>query len=209
MATDVNDPEIAEKRPELRQKILDSATQMFLAQPFEKVRVDDIVGDAGVAKGLAFYYFKSKRGIYAAVVESLLMQLVERSRPDPSLPPREREIAAVGNFVEWAASIDGIEHILTNWTALDATTSQVFRDTATRLISQTVAAMTDMPGGPGRSDSIPPELLNRTIHGWLAMARIIVADWRSDPDLTPDQMRDLLVATLDGVVDGARRVAGR
>jgi AcrR family transcriptional regulator len=196
-------------RPELRAAILESATRMFLQQPFDAVRIDDIANDAGVAKGLAFYYFENKRGIYAAVVESLLMQLVERSRPDTSLPPREREIAAVGAFVDWAAGTPGIEHILTNWAAVGSRTDALFRAAAEAITAQTIAAMADMPGGPGRADELPEPLLGRTIWGWLAFARVVTADWLRNPDIERDQLCDLLVAALDGVVIGARAVAQR
>lgn len=197
-------------RPELRAALLESATRIFLERPFEEVRVDDIVADAGVAKGLAFYYFGSKRGIYAAVIESLLADLVERVRPDISLPPREREIAAVGSFVEWAVEVNGVERILTRWSAGDQEIDAHFRQALELVISQMVEAMGDMPGGPGREDELPRALLTRAIWGWLAFARIVTADWLRERDMPQEDLRDLLVGALDGVVTATREVsAGR
>lgn len=180
---------------------------MFLERPYEQVRVDDIVADAGVAKGLAFYYFESKRGLYVAVVQSLLGQLVARTMPDPELSPRQREIAAVESFVEWAAEVDGVELILSTWSGGDAQIDAIFRQAADQIISQTVAGMSDMPGGPGTEDELPAALLSRSIWGWLAFARIVTADWLRKRDIEPEQLRDLLVGALDGVVAAARSVA--
>ncbi len=195
------------QRPELREALLASATRMFLERPYEQVRVDDIVADAGVAKGLAFYYFESKRGLYVAVVQSLLGQLVARTMPDPELSPRQREIAAVESFVEWAAEVDGVELILSTWSGGDAQIDAIFRQAADQIISQTVAGMSDMPGGPGTEDELPAALLSRSIWGWLAFARIVTADWLRKRDIEPEQLRDLLVGALDGVVAAARSVA--
>jgi AcrR family transcriptional regulator len=199
----------SDRRPELREALLASATRMFLERPYGEVRVDDVVADAGVAKGLAFYYFGSKRGLYAAVVQSLMAQLVARTMPDPALPPRQREVAAVESFVEWAAETKGVENILSTWSAGDAEVDAVFRETADRIIEQVVAGMSDMPGGPGTKDELPRALLSRSIWGWLAFARIVTADWLRKRDMEPELLRDLLVGALDGVVATARAVGAR
>jgi AcrR family transcriptional regulator len=202
MAKDAN----GEKRPELREAVFQSATRMFLDRPYEEVRIDDIAADAGVAKGLAFYYFKNKRGLYVAVVRALLIEMAMRSIPDPKLPPRQREIAAVGAFVEWAAETEGIEYIFSAWST-EAGAEGVFRDAADQVVSQTVAAMGDFPGGPGRADEVPMALLRRSIWGWMAFARIVTADWLRQRDIEQEELRDLLVGALDGVVIAARSVA--
>lgn len=203
-------PKKSEKeRPELRSALLASATRMFLDRPYEEVRVEDIVADAGVAKGLAFYYFDSKRGIYAAVIESLLGDLVARVQPDASLSPRRREVAAVGAFVEWAADVEGVEIILSRWSAGDPEIDAYFRKALDLVIGQMVGAMGDMPGGPGREDEVPVTLLSRAIWGWLAFARIVTADWLKTRDMSQEDLRDLLVGALDGVVTAARAVSAK
>lgn len=195
------------QRPELREKVLAAATRLFLDRPFEEVRIDDIAEEAGVAKGLVFYYFDSKRGVYVAVVESLVDQMVESAAPDPSLPPREREIAAVEGFLRWAVDVEGVEIILARWSAGDARTDQLFREALSRVISRMVAAMGDMPGGPGSPDAVPVPLLSRSIWGWLAFARTTTADWLKTRDTTFEEHRDLLVGALDGIVYTARKLS--
>ncbi len=195
------------QRPELREALLTAATRQFLKRPYEEVRVDDIVAEAGVAKGLAFYYFESKRGLYIAVVRSLMAGLVARTTPDPALPPRERELAAVAEFVAWASETEGVEVILSTWSAGDAKIDAVFREAAERIIGQMVGAMGDMPGGPGSEDEVPSDMLSRSIWGWLAFARIVTADWLRKRDMSEQELCDLLVGALDGIVGTARRVA--
>jgi AcrR family transcriptional regulator len=207
LETELSEPSEGQQRPELRTAILEAATRMFLDRPFAEVRVDDIAEDAGVAKGLLFYYFKNKRGIYVAVVESLLMQLVESAKPDFSLPPREREVAAVESFVRWASEVEGVEVILSRWSGGDVKTEALFREALSRVIGQMVAAMGDMPGGPGSPNGVPVPLLSRSIWGWLAFTRVTTADWLKNRDTTLEEHRDLLVAALDGIVSATRRLA--
>lgn len=195
------------QRPELRELLLASATRMFLERPYDEVRVDDIATAAGVAKGLVFYYFESKRGIYVAVVESLLDQLVAQARPDIDLPPRQREIAAVESFVNWAAEVEGVEIILTTWSAGDSQIDAMFSRALARIVAQMVGAMGDIPGGPGADRELPETILSRSIRGWLSFARIVTADWLRTRDLEPEQLRDLLVGALDGAIAATIAVA--
>lgn len=176
---------------------------MFLDRRYVEVTVDEIATEAGVAKGLVFYYFESKRGLYSAVVEAMLDQLVEHARPDMSLPPRAREVTAIGNFVQWAAAVDGLELILMDSVGVDARVDDAFRIALEKLTGEWIRGMTDMRGGPGTEDALPPGVLNRSLWGWFAFARVVTADWLSNRDVTPEELRDLLVGTLDGVIAAA------
>jgi AcrR family transcriptional regulator len=193
-----------EDRAELRAQVLDAATSAFLKKPFEEVRVEDIASEAGVAKGLVFYYFKNKRGLYLAVIQSLMGSLVATTAPDPSLPLKQRQLAAVQTFVDWAQETEGIEIILRTWSAGDREIDAALRMAAELIIGQMMAAMTDMPRGPGSADAVPEQIMSRAIWGWLAFARIVVADWLVSRDLTSEELRDFLAEVLDGVVVAAR-----
>lgn len=196
--------EVPKERAELRAQVLKAATSAFLQKPFEEVRVEDIASDAGVAKGLVFYYFKNKRGIYLAVIQTLMTSLVASTAPDPALPLKQRQLAAVETFVDWAQQIEGIEIILRTWSAGDREIDAALRTAAERIIRQMLAAMSDMPRGPGTADAVPEHVLSRAIWGWLAFARIVTADWLVTRDLTAEELRDFLAEVLDGAVVAAR-----
>ncbi len=190
-------------RPELRDSVLTAATRLFLERRYVDVTVDEIVAEAGVAKGLVFYYFDSKRGLYSAVVEEMLEQLVEHARPDMSLPPREREVTAIGNYVQWAAETDGLELILRDSVGVDARVDDAFRKALEQLTGEWIVGMADMRGGPGTSEALPPGVLSRSLWGWFAFARVVTADWLGERDVPAVQLRDLLVGALDGVIAAA------
>ena len=57
------------------QEVLEAATAVFAKLGFHKARMDDIAEEAGVSKGVLYFYFKSKD----AIIEALLKQIFSRS----------------------------------------------------------------------------------------------------------------------------------
>ncbi|SFV50232.1 Transcriptional regulator, TetR family [hydrothermal vent metagenome] len=54
-----------------RSKILSSAMALFAQKGFDAVTVDEIGAECGVNKAMIFYYFKSKSGLYEAIMKSV------------------------------------------------------------------------------------------------------------------------------------------
>jgi TetR/AcrR family transcriptional regulator len=61
-----------------REKILRNATQEFTARGYAGARIEAIATHSGVAKGLVFHHFVSKRELYVSVMERLYQTLRER-----------------------------------------------------------------------------------------------------------------------------------
>ncbi len=55
-----------------RETILEAAERIFADEGLEGARTDAIAAAAGVNKALLYYYFRSKEGLYRAVLESYL-----------------------------------------------------------------------------------------------------------------------------------------
>ena len=54
--------------PFLRERILQSATELFAEREFDLVLIDEVAAHAGVGKGSVYRQFKSKEELYAAAV---------------------------------------------------------------------------------------------------------------------------------------------
>lgn len=54
--------------PFLRERILDSAAELFADRAFDSVLIDEVAARAGVGKGSVYRQFRSKEELYAAVV---------------------------------------------------------------------------------------------------------------------------------------------
>lgn len=59
-------------RPDVRQRLLEAAEELFAAQGAAATPVDQVLGRAGVAPATLYAHFGSKTGLQAAVLESRL-----------------------------------------------------------------------------------------------------------------------------------------
>ena len=60
-----------------RIEFIETAQRMFIENGYYTTSVDDIVGEMGVAKGLFYYYFKSKEDLVSQLVDHLWVGAVE------------------------------------------------------------------------------------------------------------------------------------
>jgi len=66
-----------ERAAATRRALVLAALQAFSTKSFDAVAIDDIADTAGVAHGLAFHYFGSKRGLYLEALREVGRQLGE------------------------------------------------------------------------------------------------------------------------------------
>jgi len=80
-----------EKRARTRAQLVAAARALFARQAVEAVTVDDVVREAGVAKGTFYVHFEDLRAVTAAVADELvtaiddLLQPVRLTMDDPAL----------------------------------------------------------------------------------------------------------------------------
>ena len=55
-----------------KQDLLNIAYRMFIEKGYENTSVDDIITEAGIAKGTYYYYFESKDATLEAVIEMMI-----------------------------------------------------------------------------------------------------------------------------------------
>ena len=70
----------ADARRDRRQNILDAAVAVFADKGFHRSRVSDIAGQAGVADGTIYLYFKSKDDLLITIFEERMEQLLRQAR---------------------------------------------------------------------------------------------------------------------------------
>lgn len=75
---------------ERRQQILDAARDVFAKRGYARATVDDIVAEAGVARGTFYLYFDDKRQAFAELVDRFAVQItgvIQRiATDDPERP---------------------------------------------------------------------------------------------------------------------------
>ena len=98
----------------MREKILNTATQLFIQKGSEKTSMQDIAQTAGISKGAIYHHFKSKDEIVLAVIRSR-QELMEEEmkqwfKATENLTGREQLQAILKSNLEsqTARAIDGI-----------------------------------------------------------------------------------------------------
>jgi AcrR family transcriptional regulator len=83
---------------ERRSQIIESAIQVFAREGFAKTRMDDVAAEAGLSKGLLYWYFKSKEEIIIAIANLLFG--AELSKLQKLMPDGKSARACLENFLE-------------------------------------------------------------------------------------------------------------
>ena len=55
-----------------KQELLQIAYRMFISRGYENTSVDDIIGEAGIAKGTYYYYFETKEQTLEEVIGMMI-----------------------------------------------------------------------------------------------------------------------------------------
>ena len=92
----VNMPKVSMKNANRKNEFLEAAQALFNEKGFENTSVDDIVQRMGVAKGLFYYYFKSKEELLKIIVD----RLIDEIESSVSAVMEKRGISALERFRE-------------------------------------------------------------------------------------------------------------
>jgi AcrR family transcriptional regulator len=72
-------------RPARREQLLEAATRAFVRGGYHGTTVDDVIAEAGVARGTFYLHFESKHAVFETLVERMLAVLFQ-ARPNAALP---------------------------------------------------------------------------------------------------------------------------
>ncbi len=192
-------------RPDLRGQILDAAEVMFAERPYNDVYVEDIAESAGVAKGLVYYYFESKRGLYEAVIRMLGEELAIRTEPNRELPPLERTAAVIDQVIGWAQDHRAYGALAPYGGAgTDRIAREVFAEAQERQTDMMLAGMLESSRELGVADYHAAPEMRHAIKGWTAFIYVTVMRWANDPIVPAEELRELYLRSLSGLITAAR-----
>ncbi|WP_046780296.1 TetR/AcrR family transcriptional regulator [Streptomyces yangpuensis] len=162
-----------------RAELIAIGRKLFADTPYDTLCMDDIAKQAGVAKGLIYYYFKSKRGYYLAIVEDSMAGLVARAGGDTGLPNAERLHRTLDGYLEYAEHHHAAYRtIVTGGVGCDAEVLAI-RDTVREELLAAIAE-----GAYGRR-ALPP-IARLALVGWLSAVEGTTLEWIGGPSV-PDR----------------------
>lgn len=83
-----------------KQELLQIAYNMFLTKGYENTSVDEIIEQAGIAKGTYYYYFESKEEMLEEVIGMMIGQETEAARQvlSADIPIPEKIVGIISSF---------------------------------------------------------------------------------------------------------------
>ncbi|GGK99539.1 TetR/AcrR family transcriptional regulator [Streptomyces flaveus] len=176
-----------------RAELIAIGRKLFADTSYDTLSMDDIAKHAHVAKGLIYYYFKSKRGYYLAIIEDSVADLISRAAGGLELPPYERVHRTIDGYLRYAEHHQAAYRaIITGGVGFDAEVLAI-RDGVREAILETIAE-----GAYGRRKVAP--LPRMALLGWLCSVEGTTLDWIDHQVLPRDVMRELLVKMLGGAL---------
>ncbi|MFJ4835205.1 TetR/AcrR family transcriptional regulator [Streptomyces sp. NPDC088747] len=178
-----------------RAELIVIGRKLFADTSYDALSMDDIARHAHVAKGLIYYYFKSKRGYYLAIIEDSVTELVSRAASGLELPPAQRVHRTIDGYLRYAeGNQSAYRTIISGGVGFDAEVHAI-RDGVREVIVETIAE-----GAYGRREIAP--LPRMALLGWLYSVEGATLDWigHQDQALPRETMRELLVKMLGGAM---------
>lgn len=87
-----------------RDEILDAAQKLVVTRGYERMSIQDLLGELGISKGALYHYYGSKQDLLAGIVDRTADQVRARLAPiadDPELSARDRIVRIFHALVEW------------------------------------------------------------------------------------------------------------
>ncbi|MFJ4951910.1 TetR/AcrR family transcriptional regulator [Streptomyces sp. NPDC088760] len=176
-----------------RAELIAIGRKLFADTSYDALSMDDIARHARVAKGLIYYYFRSKRGYYLAIIRDSVADLVTSAAGSLQLPAVDRVHRTIDGYLRYAEHHQAAYRTIVSGGVGFDTEVHAIRDGVREAI---IAAIAE--GAYGRGDISP--LARMGLLSWVCSVEGATLDWIDRPRLSRDTMRELLVKTLGGVL---------
>ncbi|MFE2043610.1 TetR/AcrR family transcriptional regulator [Streptomyces sp. NPDC059477] len=176
-----------------RTELIAIGRKLFADTSYDALSMDDIARQAGVAKGLIYYYFRSKRGYYLAIIQDAVSDLVTSAAAGLDRNPVDRVHRTIDGYLRYAEHHQSAYRTIVSGGVGFDTEVQAIRDGVREAIVETIAE-----GAYGRREIAP--VARVALISWICGVEGAVLDWIARPVLTRDAMCRLLVKTLGGTL---------
>ncbi|MEU6595623.1 TetR/AcrR family transcriptional regulator [Streptomyces flaveolus] len=176
-----------------RAELIAIGRKLFADTSYDALSMDDIARQARVAKGLIYYYFRSKRGYYLAIIQDSVADLVTSAAGGVELPAVDRVHRTIDGYLRYAEQHQAAYRTIVSGGVGFDTEVHAIRDGVREAIVTTIAE-----GAYGRGDISPVARMG--LLSWVCSVEGATLDWIDRPRLSRDTLCELLVKTLGGAL---------
>jgi AcrR family transcriptional regulator len=159
-------------------------------RPLDQLNVEDLSAQAGVSRGLLFYYFDSKQGFHREVVRAARDGMLHATEPQLDLPPLERLHTTLAKIVEFVREHRSTFASLVHGVASGDQEVRAVVEEAEQIQTQRVIAVFDeleVPQSP---------LLRVALRAWVSFAEQALVDGELVPGPEGDESAAEFLAFL-------------
>jgi AcrR family transcriptional regulator len=179
-----------------RERLIALGIRLFSEHAYDELSMDDIAAEAGVVKGVLYYYFGSKRGYYVASVQAAAADL--RSQWDVAADdqsPLERVRAGLDAYLAYADErAEGYRTLMAGGVGSDIEVAGILHGERELVIARVVEAL-------GMKKATPT--LRIALEGWMSSMEGATLAWLDERGIAREQLRELLLGMLGGALAAA------
>jgi AcrR family transcriptional regulator len=177
-----------------RAQLLALARKAFSDRSYDEVSIDDLAREAGISKGLLYHYFPTKRDLYVAGLSEIANELVDavtRVGADAELPLTERVRRGLDAYLDHITRhARAFVSLMRGGIGSDPEVANVVEGVRRRMFE---TILQDSPFGPLLAGD---PRLRLTIRGWIGFVETTSIDWCGEPQISREELRELLVSVL-------------
>ncbi|WP_305094417.1 TetR/AcrR family transcriptional regulator [Prescottella sp. R16] len=186
---------------ERRAQLIDLGVHMLTERPLEQISVDDIADRAGVSRGLLFHYFGSKHDYHVAIVRHTSADMLARTAPNLDLEPIEILRDVMASYIDYVSeNRDTYVSLLRGTASGDPAMREVFEQTRAEMARRVVDQLPTLGIDPTPRIAL-------SVRGWIAFVEEATITWLRDPEITRDDLVELLVTALPAVALSSQMAA--
>jgi AcrR family transcriptional regulator len=194
-------PESSARGMKRRAELIDTAIRLYSNRPYAEVSIDELAAEAGVAKGLLYYYFRDKRGLYVAALQHLAGELLDQlneTAAETSAEPLERlkrGLDAHLSFLERYTS--GYRELMSS-IGLYPELREIVEEGQQITVDMIMANIPpEVPHGPA---------LELAVQGWGGFVDRVELAWLAGSKASREQVLELCTRTIVGAIMAAIEV---
>ena len=185
---------------ERRAEFTDIAIRLFSERPYGKVSIDEIAAEAGVAKGLLYYYFGDKQGLYVAGLQRLAREMQTQivAASESATAPLERLTLALDAHLAFIEQYpEGYRELLSSAMS-DPEVRAITEGERMTLLEMVLAGLPpEVPRGPA---------VTLAVKGWRSFVEGAELAWLADGGLDRARLSELCSRVLYGAILAAIEV---